>query len=244
MTIRSVQGWSLIEKEETDSTNEDVKKLPPGSDKTAVCACIQTGGHGRMGRRWISPAGNLYVSLCLEKIPPAQAGIYSFLAAVALMQAIEKLCPGLQMHCKWPNDLLINGKKVTGILLETDGVDRLIVGIGVNLIPIDESRLLYPVTSLRQEGFDVDKTDLLEALLESFGQWQIRLKTQGKEPVLSAWKRKACGIGGSVTVNLPDRQLRGTFYGLDQDGCFLLNKEGEILKITAGDIFFGRTEKN
>ena len=110
MTIRSVQGWSLIEKEETDSTNEDVKKLPPGSDKTAVCACIQTGGHGRMGRRWISPAGNLYVSLCLEKIPPAQAGIYSFLAAVggfgkaceAIWQAVWiAVGRGQQQREKW-----------------------------------------------------------------------------------------------------------------------------------------------
>ena len=109
MKIKLPQGWSLIEKTETGSTNEDAKKLPSGSDKTAVCARIQTGGHGRMGRRWVSPAGNLYVSFCLEPVRPEQAGVYSFLSAVALMQAIEKLCPGLRVNCKWPNDLLING---------------------------------------------------------------------------------------------------------------------------------------
>ena len=71
MKIKLPQGWSLIEKTETGSTNEDAKKLPSGSDKTAVCARIQTGGHGRMGRRWVSPAGNLYVSFCLEPVRPA-----------------------------------------------------------------------------------------------------------------------------------------------------------------------------
>lgn len=243
MEIKLPQGWSLIEKEETDSTNEDVKKLPPGSDKTAVCARIQTGGRGRMGRRWVSPAGNLYVSFCLEPVGLAQAGLYSFVAAVALTQAIEKLCPGLRVSCKWPNDLLINGKKVTGILLETNGVDRLIVGIGVNLAPVDERQMLYPVTSLRGEGFHIERAQMLEALLNCFDGWQKCLQTLGSGPVLEVWKQKACGIGGPVTVNLPDRQLKGTFYGLDQDGCFLLNKEGEILKITAGDVFFGQTGK-
>ncbi len=244
MKIKLPQGWSLIEKTETGSTNEDAKKLPSGSDKTAVCARIQTGGHGRMGRRWVSPAGNLYVSFCLEPVRPEQAGVYSFLSAVALMQAIEKLCPGLRVNCKWPNDLLINGKKVSGILLETNGVDRLIVGIGVNLTPIDEKQMLYPVTSLCREGFNVEREQMLETLLDCFNDWQKCLRTLGITPVLETWKQKACGIGGPVTVNLPDRQLKGTFYGLDQDGCFLLNKEGEILKITAGDVFFGQTGKN
>lgn len=244
MEIKLPQGWSLIEKDETDSTNEDAKRLPSGSDKTAVCAQRQTGGRGRLGRRWNSPAGNLYVSFCLEPVPPACAGIYSFLSAVALARAVEKLCSGLETACKWPNDLLIGGRKASGILLETNGVDRLVVGIGVNLTPVDESPMLYPVTSLRQEGFEIERTQMLETLLASFDDWRERLRSQGTKPVLEAWKEKACGIGKPVTVNLPDGRLEGTFYGLDNDGCFLLNREGEILKITAGDVFFGQTGKN
>lgn len=196
MKIKLPQGWSLIEKTETGSTNEDAKKLPSGSDKTAVCARIQTGGHGRMGRRWVSPAGNLYVSFCLEPVRPAEAGVYSFLSAVALMQAIEKLCPGLRVNCKWPNDLLINGKKVSGILLETNGVDRLIVGIGVNLIPVDEKQMLYPVTSLCREGFNVEREQMLETLLDCFNDWQKCLRTLGITPVLETWKQKPAGSAG------------------------------------------------
>ena len=120
----------------------------------------------------------------------------------------------------------------------------MIVGIVGNLIPVDEKQMLYPVTSLCREGFNVEREQMLETLLDYYNDWQKCLRTLGITPVLETWKQKACGIGGPVTVNLPDRQLKGTFYGLDQDGCFLLNKEGEILKITAGDIFFGQTGKN
>ena len=236
------QGWRLIEKNETLSTNEDVKALPAGSDKTAVCAETQTGGRGRMGRCWISPKGNLYVSVCLELGSLREAEIYSFLSAVALAEAIESVCPEIEIKCKWPNDLMIDGKKVSGILLETDGVGRLIVGIGVNIAACPESGTLYPVTSLAANGFSVTREAVLEALLRRFDFWQKNLKSGGKAPLLDAWLERAFGIGGKIAVNLPDKRLEGTFDGLDKDGRLLLNKDGEKITITAGDVFFGRKE--
>ena len=233
------QGWKLIEKKETESTNLDVKKLPAGSDRIAVVADVQSGGRGRMGRRWISPAGNLYISLCLEKIQPARAGMYSFLTAVSLAQAMERLCPGIDVKCKWPNDLLVGGKKISGILLETDGVDRLIAGVGVNIVSFPETGVLYKTTSLKNEGYAVTRDEMAQAFLLCFDYWDNRLKTEGASPLLDAWIEKACGIGAPVTVNLPNGSIGGTFYGLDKDGCLLLNKDGEIIKITAGDVFFG-----
>lgn len=236
------QGWTLIEKKETASTNADAKALPSGSDKTAVVADTQTGGRGRLGRPWVSPAGNLYVSICLEKIPLMRAGMYSFLTAVSLAEAMERLCPDIGVECKWPNDLLAAGKKISGILLETDGTDRLIAGVGVNIVSFPDSGMLYRATSLQNEGFAVTRDQMLESFLQSFARWDDELKTNGSGRLLDAWKEKAHGIGGSVTVNLPNRKLRGTFYGLDKDGCLLLNKDGEIVKITAGDVFFGDHE--
>ncbi len=233
------QGWKLIEKKETESTNLDVKKLPAGSDRIAVVADVQSGGRGRMGRRWISPAGNLYISLCLEEIQPARAGMYSFLTAVSLAQAMERLCPGIDVKCKWPNDLLVGGKKISGILLETDGVDRLIAGVGVNIVSFPETGVLYKTTSLKNEGYAVTRDEMAQAFLLCFDYWDNRLKTEGASPLLDAWIEKACGIGAPVTVNLPKGSIGGTFYGLDKDGCLLLNKDGEIIKITAGDVFFG-----
>lgn len=236
------QGWTLIEKKETASTNADAKALPSGSDKTAVVADTQTGGRGRLGRPWVSPAGNLYVSICLEKIPLMRAGMYSFLTAVSLAEAMERLCPDIGVECKWPNDLLAAGKKISGILLETDGTDRLIAGVGVNIVSFPDSGMLYRATSLQNEGFAVTRDQMLESFLQSFARWDDELKTNGSGRLLDAWKEKAHGIGGPVTVNLPNRKLRGTFYGLDKDGCLLLNKDGEIVKITAGDVFFGDHE--
>ena len=232
----------MIEKKETASTNADAKALPSGSDKTAVVADTQTGGRGRLGRPWVSPAGNLYVSICLEKIPLMRAGMYSFLTAVSLAEAMERLCPDIGVECKWPNDLLAAGKKISGILLETDGTDRLIAGVGVNIVSFPDSGMLYRATSLQNEGFAVTRDQMLESFLQSFARWDDELKTNGSGRLLDAWKEKAHGIGGPVTVNLPNRKLRGTFYGLDKDGCLLLNKDGEIVKITAGDVFFGDHE--
>ena len=233
------EDWRLIVKKETVSTNEDAKALPAGSDRTAVCAEIQTGGRGRMGRRWVSPKGNLYVSLCLELGDLRAAEIYSFLSAVAVADAIGDVCPGIGIQCKWPNDLLIDGKKVCGILLETDGVGRLFAGIGVNIIHFPADRMLYPVTSLAACGFTVTKEVVLEALLKQFDLWQKRLKSSGKACVLDAWRKRACGIGEKITVNLPAGRTDGTFDGLDDDGRLLLNKDGKIIQVTAGDVFFG-----
>ena len=236
------RGWRLILKRETSSTNEDVMALPAGYDKTAVCAEIQTGGRGRMGRRWVSPEGNLYVSFCVELQNLREAEIYSFLSAVALAEAIEDVCTGMEIKCKWPNDLLVDGKKVSGILLETDGVGRLVAGIGVNIAAFPESGTLYPVTSLTGCGHAVTRENVLEALLKRFDFWRNEFENKGKTPVLEAWLKRAYGLGGKITVNLPDKRLEGTFDGLDKDGRLLLNKDGEIIAITAGDVFFGGKE--
>ena len=239
MPVILPQGWTLIEKNETVSTNADAKNLPSGSGGTVIVADVQTGGRGRLGRSWASPAGNLYVSICLEKVPLARAGMYSFLTAVSLMQAMERLCSGIGVQCKWPNDLLVGGKKISGILLETDGADRLVAGVGVNIVSFPDSGMLYQATSLKNEGYSVTRDQMLESFLQSFAQWDAELKTNGSGRLLDAWQEKAYGVGGPITVNLPNRKMSGTFYGLDKDGCLLLNKNGEIVKITAGDVFFG-----
>ena len=244
MNIKMPPDWQLFEKRETSSTNDEAKKLPEGSGKTAICARIQTGGRGRMGRRWISPEGNLYVSFCLEPVRLDKAGIYSFLSALSLAQSIERLCPSLQVKCKWPNDLLVKGKKISGILLETDGIKRLIAGIGVNLVPCPQTGLLYPVTSLSEEGYHITTSQMLESLLERFDFWNTCVEKQGTTPLLAAWSEKAYGVGRPIRVNLPNEQLSGIFDGLDKEGSLLLNKDGEIIKITAGDVFFDKIGKD
>ena len=172
------------------------------------------------------------------------AEFYSFLSAVALVNALEDVCSGIKIKCKWPNDLLIDGRKVSGILLETNGVDRLVVGIGVNVISFPSDTVLYPATSLAENGFRIEKERVLEAFIKHFDIWQKRFRNEGKEAVLNAWRQKAYGVGEKITVNLPDKRLEGTFDGLDNNGCLLLNKEGKITKIMTGDVFFGLVKRN
>lgn len=227
----------IIYKESTQSTNEDVKALPENADHVAICAKTQSGGHGRLGRKWLSPAGNLYVSFCIRLDNLAAAGNYSFLSAVALAQALESF--GLKPQCKWPNDLLIDGKKVSGILLETDGKSRLIVGIGVNLLPVEAENLLYPVTSLANEGVETTPREVLSRLVECFEA----LEKLPFSAVLDGWRQRAYGLGQPITVNLPTGKVQGTFYGLDNDGVLLLKCGQQIMRITAGDVFFGEQGK-
>lgn len=237
-------GWRLISLKETSSTNEEARRLPEGTDNVAVQADTQTSGRGRMGRPWTSPAGNLYVSLCITLPALKDAGFYSFISAVSLAGALKELRPGLEIRCKWPNDLLVGGKKISGILLETDGRKKLVIGIGVNLVSYPSENVLYPVTSLMQEGGNADVSAVLSALVAHFDRWRKRFEKEGPAPVLKAWEEQAYGIGKPITVNLPDKRLEGIFYGLDKDGCLLLNKDEEIIRITAGDVFFGTAGKN
>lgn len=221
-------------KDITGSTNADALALPAGEDHVAVVAARQTGGRGRMGRPWVSPAGNLYVSYALRVDSPALAARYSFVAAVALARALEDI--GLSPRCKWPNDVLLNGRKAAGILLETNGKDRLVVGIGVNLASAPAEGTLYPAAAVADFGAVLSPADFLPLLTERF-------EAAEKEPfpaVLDAWRERAFGIGGPVRVNLPEKRLEGIFYGLDNDGALLLKCESEIKRITAGDVFFGR----
>ncbi len=227
----------VIFKDSTQSTNEDAKALPENADHVAVCAKTQTGGHGRLGRKWLSPAGNLYVSFCIRLDSLASAGNYSFLSAAALAQTLENF--GLHPRCKWPNDLLIDGKKVSGILLETDGKNRLVVGIGVNLLPVEAENLLYPVTSLANEGVDTTPREVLSRLVERFEA----LEKMPFSAVLDSWRQRAYGLGQPITVNLPAGKIQGTFYGLDNDGVLLLKCGQQIMRITAGDVFFGEQGK-
>ena len=227
----------VIFKDSTQSTNEDAKALPENADHVAVCAKTQTGGHGRLGRKWLSPAGNLYVSFCIRLDSLASAGNYSFLSAAALAQTLESF--GLPPRCTWPNDLLIDGKKVSGILLETDGKNRLVVGIGVNLLPVEAENLLYPVTSLANEGVDTTPREVLSRLVERFEA----LEKMPFSAVLDSWRQRAYGLGQPITVNLPAGKIQGTFYGLDNDGVLLLKCGQQIMRITAGDVFFGEQGK-
>jgi BirA family transcriptional regulator, biotin operon repressor / biotin---[acetyl-CoA-carboxylase] ligase len=239
-------GFRLHRYDTIGSTNDEAKALaragaPSG---TVVWAGEQTAGRGRRGRTWLSPPGNLYLSLVLRPDEaPARAAQLGFVAALGLGEALTPLAGhALQLRYKWPNDLLANGKKLAGILLESenatkDRVDFVVVGVGVNLV--DAPRAVeFPATSLAAEGIvGITPAALLEGFARHFDVWARRWREEGFAPLRAAWLAAASGLGESVRVRLERQTLLGRFQGLDDDGALLLEAAEGRRRIAAGEVF-------
>jgi BirA family biotin operon repressor/biotin-[acetyl-CoA-carboxylase] ligase len=241
-------GVRLLAHEVLGSTNAEALRLARQGERGPlwVTAVRQTAGRGRRGRAWISAPGNLYASLLLTAPAPAQLWPQlSFVAALATYDAIieaeARLAPRLAI--KWPNDLLLAGAKLAGILIEgqaADGgaADAVAVGIGVNCIshPADTA---YPATDLAAVGARIPPQVLFDALTASMlgrlAQWH---RGEGFAAVRADWLARAAGLGEDVRVRLVDREIVGRFAALDDAGGLVLRRrDGEAVTIAAGDVF-------
>ncbi len=243
------EGFRLHHYATIGSTNDEAKALARAGapDGTLVWAGEQTAGHGRRGRVWLSPPGNLYLSLVLRPdAAPSRAAQLGFVAALGLGDALAALTgPALRLRYKWPNDLLANGKKLAGILLEsetsaTDRVDFVVVGIGANILsaPVDVE---FPATSLAAEGIaGITPAVLLEGFARHFAGWARRWGEEGFAPVRAAWLARASGLGEGVRVRLERSTLFGRFLDLDDDGALVLDAAEGRRRIAAGDVFPAR----
>jgi BirA family biotin operon repressor/biotin-[acetyl-CoA-carboxylase] ligase len=240
------EGFLLHRYDTIGSTNDEARQLaregmPAG---TLVWAAAQSAGRGRRGHLWQSPPGNLYLSMVLRpEAPPANAPQLGFVAALALGDALDQLAgPGLQLRYKWPNDLLAGGKKLAGILLESEmaaggALDFVILGIGVNLVSAPRD-LEYPATSLADQGVSgITPAALLEALTAHFALWAVRWRNEGFAPVRAGWLRRASGIGQPIRVRLEKLTLDGRFLDLDYDGALVLEGNDGRRRIAAGEVF-------
>ncbi|WP_298037567.1 biotin--[acetyl-CoA-carboxylase] ligase [uncultured Desulfuromonas sp.] len=243
-----VIGREVIYFEETDSTNARACALGEEGalEGTVVVAERQTGGKGRMGRRWASPPGvNLYTSVLLRPpIPPVLAPQLTFLSAVAVALAAEEVA-GLAAAVKWPNDILLGGKKVAGLLnemsAETEAVHYVVLGIGVNInmgaeqFPDD---LRYPATSLALEGGrQISRLEFTRALYRHLDELYATFLREGFGPLRQKWQDLCDVVGRRVEVDTQGRIQRGIVLGLESDGALLLEAEsGEREKILAGDV--------
>jgi BirA family biotin operon repressor/biotin-[acetyl-CoA-carboxylase] ligase len=238
--------FSLAAFDRIDSTNEEaLRRARAGAPEgELVWAREQTGGRGRRGRAWSSPAGNLYLSLLLRPgVPPAEAAQLGFVAAVAIAEIFHGLLPPKRrLRCKWPNDLLVDGAKVAGILPEAEAagrsVEALVLGMGINLAshPADTP---YPATSLQAAGARVDVEGLLEILAGRLLGWYRRWQEEGFAPVRARWIDFAAGLGQPIEVRLESATLRGRFAALDASGALDLElADGAHRLVTAGDVFY------
>ncbi len=236
--------------QETDSTNVQAKKAADrgAAEGTVVIADAQKRGRGRKGRAWFSsPGGQLLLSVVLRpSLPPMEAPKTTLMAAVAIAEALRS-ATGLDITIKWPNDLLINKKKLAGILTELntemDQVNYIILGVGINInSQVDRfPEELRPIaTSLFQEtGAVHPRMELLQRILESL-EACYRMMLTGRFPeILDRWKALSDIIGRRVTVAMIDRQIKGTVTDIDNDGVLILEDEkGDMVRVLSGDVIF------
>ncbi len=232
---------------EIGSTNDEAFRLgvEGAPEGTVVLADSQTKGRGRMQRIWHSPAGsNIYTSFILRPhLPPAAAPQISLVAGVAVAELLEQYCPG-KIELKWPNDVLLNGKKICGILAQMktaeEDVDFVVVGIGIN-VNIRENQ--FPVeireiaTSLSSEaGQEISRQDLIIRLYENFAKWYKKLLQNGFAAIKEKWLNLAPMIGQNVQVIHFNETVTGKAIGIDDTGSLIIcTVQGEKMVINAGD---------
>ncbi len=212
---------------------------------TWIVADRQTAGRGRRGRAWRSPVGNLMTTLYLPiGFDAVKAGQLAFVAGLALERTVRAFIGShATVSLKWPNDVLVDGKKASGILLESamrnNKIDWVAIGLGLNLAhhPDDTP---YPATSLAVYT-DVPPGNLaaLQILAQAFDDVLRQWRNGGFGPVLKTWRAVAHGLGGPIVARLENETFEGIFTGIDDKGALLLQTEtGDIQTIDAGDIFF------
>ena len=230
-------GWTLVALDTVGSTNDEAaQRADAGAPEgTVVWSREQTGGRGRRGRHWASPVGNLYTSTILRPDCPAQrAAELGFAAALAVADIVPA---GREVRVKWPNDVLVDGGKIAGILLEsaigqTGQVQHVVAGIGVNIgFAPQLPEMRYPGSAL---GGSVEAAleKLAAALAARLAEW----RREGFETVRAAWLAKAGPLGAEVDVKLGEGLVRGRFAGLDREGALLLDTATGPRKIVSGEL--------
>ncbi len=238
--------WQWFDYDDADSTNDTALTLSqnPSAEYFVVTAKRQHNGRGRRGRSWISQEGNLFMSLGLPfDIKDINALV--FITALSLFEAVASQSPQGCLQLKWPNDVLFNNQKISGILLEKGFQNYIIVGIGVNILtsPCLNDQLLYRSASLHSAGININRVDLMSLFLSCFDRNLSLWREQGFAPIRIKWLQNVKGLGEDIVVNNEKNSRRGVFAGLDENGALLLDENGKISKIWAGDIFYQTDHK-
>lgn len=235
-----INDWLWLDCEEVGSTNDEAKNLTRGANgaKYVVTAKKQSNGRGRRGRSWIGLDGNLFMSMALE-VELKDMGQMVFLVSLSLMETLRRLFPEIDICLKWPNDVLVNDCKISGILLEKGEGDYLVIGMGVNIAASPKIEgIIYPTRSLKDSGFVTDRLSLLKAYLQTFDENYRQWCRQGFENIRNRWLENAKNLGKEILVHMNDGDKTGIFTGVDGNGTLLLQCGEKIEKIYAGDIFY------
>lgn len=247
-------GYRLLSLEATNSTNDDALQAARSGDpgQLWITAAEQLAGRGRHGRQWSSPLGNLYATLLLiDPCDMQSAPQLGFVAGLALHEAVEAVtgigAPRLSL--KWPNDLLLDGAKVSGLLLEghrlqPEGPLAIVIGFGVN-VAFAPTGTPYPASALRAVKHGLGRAQVFRALSSAFARafsaWRMSSRMNASDPfgaIRRLWLERAAGIGQEVTLRLPSGEKAGIFEGLDRFGRLQLKSGDDVELIDAGDLYF------
>ncbi len=249
-----LNDYHLLSYDELDSTNDEARRLAEGGGAhgAVVWAKRQTEGRGRMGRLWVSAEGNLFCSILLAPHCDTEtAAQLSFVAGLAAVETLAPILPdGGALTCKWPNDILLDGKKIGGILLEsfetadmTPGQNRMVrwvvVGVGINIDSCPENTDI-PATFLKDAGVEIISAKIvLSRFIHHFITEYDLWANKGFAPIRKRWTEYAFRQGKSIEVRLPKETHTGIFEGIDATGHLTLKmRDGKRMSISAGDVFW------
>jgi BirA family transcriptional regulator, biotin operon repressor / biotin---[acetyl-CoA-carboxylase] ligase len=247
-------GYRLLSLEATNSTNDDALQAARSGDpgQIWITAAEQLAGRGRHGRQWSSPPGNLYASLLLiDPCDTPSAPQLGFVAGLALHEAVESVTgvSAPRLALKWPNDLLLDGAKVSGLLLEghrlqPDGPLAIVIGFGVN-VAFAPTGTPYPASALQAVKSGLNRDEIFRALSSAFARtfsaWRMSARMNASDPfgaIRRLWLERAAGVGQEVTLRLPSGEKMGVFKGLDRFGRLQLKSGDGMELIDAGDLYF------
>lgn len=241
------EGYARVVLDSVDSTMAEAMRRAPGLERpTWIMARTQAAARGRRGRRWEVPAGNLNATLIFRpEATAAEAAKRSFLAANALFQALSIYVNADKLSLKWPNDVLLSGRKVAGILLESSGqgpfVDWLSIGIGVNLSQtptgLDDADF-PPISLVAAGGEDVSPQDFLSTLADAYATQEAKLLRLGFDRIRDDWLANAARLGEVITARTAREDVTGIFDSIDRDGNLVLITGTGPRAIPAADVFF------
>ncbi len=250
MTAPSPPGaWRLKIVEVLPSTSDLCRTLAEAGepDGLAVLARRQTQGRGSRGRDWTSPLGNLSLSVLLRPTEAARdAGQWALLAGVALAETMAPFVPDpAALALKWPNDVLLDGRKLAGILVDsaTDaqgGLRHVILGMGANLA-VAPDLPDRPTACLAELGPPPSPEAFAADLLDRIAHWRRIRLIEGFAPIRAAWQARALGLGSHMAIRCDGQVLGGIYAGLGEDGSLLLKAGGKVRSFTTGEVLLGQT---
>ena len=241
------QGYGRVVREDVDSTLDEARRIRTDhAGPFWLLAHRQTAGRGRRGRAWDMPAGNFAATLVLPTTdPPARAALRSFVVSLALHRAFADATANVDAFTlKWPNDVLLNGGKVAGILLETlSAPTGLAIGVGVNLIARPDAKALEkgavaPVSVLEETGTRVEPEAFLDCLAHHYAELELQFQTFGFEPIRAGWLAHAARLGETITARTGREETIGTFEDVDLSGQLVLRGARGVTHIAAADVYF------